>query len=1754
MSTVGLVILFLAGCAGGGSPIEPSAGEIPGLTELREASYIGHERQLLGFWNVEFKAESGEFEAIPLRQAEFHLNVVKWFNNPDSMGIAIVDANIDAGEFTLDITLNHPFPDSIYRGFDVKGIVFGNGPETYGSKDDPDIMWFKPDGFRLTNADGWTRWWNPIEFTTPGLFGYSPGLFGTGFEGQTTLNPYKYFATALSATDPVVPSVSSENRGTFATDGGPVTRRYELQFPLVGGNPSVKFQYAIDANWAPPIGGGSIPSIDYFPPGANSPEAFHIEIDASESTVFYYGEDSKGGDVVLDIQIFDWGAPNDPAGIDGEIEVIRLESPTLFDQVVEIPLDSEPGFSALSGIYHVTVPDVHPSGYADQEVLLTVLSKYPDSYEPPAPGIDYPDEAELAAYAMATIPVRTIDLGQKGTIETNGIAVDVETREYFSYILDTSGLEIVLVIDPLTTIPLKTVTLGISPVALDVENDFAYVIDTSGNFLVIDVNPIGDASIVHSFTMSETLTSIDVDGPYAYIGGSSGNLSIIDISPPQSASVINSVPMSGTGQINDIKADNGYAYVATDGLEIFDVIPPLSAASVKVVSTSTSSGAVDVSGNGYAFVGNSSDELLTIDISPPDSAMIVDTLSLTSTINDIDFQNGLINVTVSEGSLQVAYFDPYSEEAHLIGEEGSLTNPGELSVEHNLAYVVDEGLISIIGLWADPNGEMPLELLDPNGGEAWAVGSDHEIIWVPMDLPGTLDIEYSKDYFVSDINVIATDVENNGIYTWFDIPDDPSDTVRIRISSTDLQDLYDESDADFSIVKPWLEVGVPDGGEIWTVGTDEEILWSYEDIPGPVFIEYSKDNFGSDINIITSDENNDGSFIWTDIPDDPSDTVLVRISSTEDPGIFDLSDDYFSIVAPPEWIKVETPDGGEIWTSGTDEEILWSYENVPGPVFIEYSKDNFGSDLNTIASDEINDGSYTWSPIPFDPSDTVRVRVSSTNIPSVYDESDEDFSIVPPSEWIHVNSPNGGEIWSAETDEEITWTSQDVTGTVYIQYSKDGFAADFHTIAVNEPNDGSFMWMGIPNDPSVTVRVRVTSTDDPGIFDTSDDDFSILSAPAWIKVTQPNGGEEWTVGNDWEIIWNSDHVTGTIFIQYSKDNFIADVNTITLDETNDGSYLWTDIPDDQSETVRVRISSTDDPGVSDISDAYFSIVQPWFSVLIPNGSEDWTANTNEEIAWVSDYVTGTVFIEYSKDNFVSDIHEIATDETNDGSCTWYNIPDDPSETVRVRISSTDDPSVNDISNQDFTILPPTDSGWGLTLGGIGEDTGYSIAVDDDGSLYMSGALHYDALLRKYDSTGSLEWSHLWGGGGNLYIDRGECVDIDNSGNVWVAGAFIGTDVDFDPGSGTASHSAYGDFDCFLSKFDTDGNFLWAGTWGHSNDDFATGVAVAESGNVYVTGYFTGDVDFDPDDIGETWGSASSGHSVYLSKFNSSCEFQWVRIFCDGEGFYQNVSEDIAVDFNENVYVVGGFIGSGIDFDPGTGTDNHDSFHSMDSFLTKFDSSGNHQWALTWGGMDGSGYQREDVAYGVVTDSVGQLYVTGTFVGLNVDLNPDPGLLETDFHDTVGEGDSFLSMFDSSGNFLWAGTWGGADNDVGNGIAVDSSQFVYVTGNCSGTTDFDPDPVDEEIRGVGSQHDIFLSTFDSSGDFQWVRVFGTTSSPESGYGVATYGSGCIYTTGCFIDGTVDLAPHEWPCDEDPSNHPSSGQEDIFLTKHLANGCW
>jgi hypothetical protein len=288
-------------------------------------------------------------------------------------------------------------------------------------------------------------------------------------------------------------------------------------------------------------------------------------------------------------------------------------------------------------------------------------------------------------------------------------------------------------------------------------------------------------------------------------------------------------------------------------------------------------------------------------------------------------------------------------------------------------------------------------------------------------------------------------------------------------------------------------------------------------------------------------------------------------------------------------------------------------------------------------------------------------------------------------------------------------------------------------------------------------------------------------------------------------------------------------------------------------------------------------------------------------------------------------------------------------------------------------------------------------------------------------------------------------------------------------------------------------------------DSAEAVATDAAGNMYITGFFAGLMDFDPGPGTTVLGSIEL--DAFVAKYTAAGTLVWARQL--GAGPLDAFGTDISVDGAGNVIVVGSFDGTA-DLDPGPGTAEFTSQGERDIFISKLDSNGNLVFARQLGGIG------SDEAEGVAVDTAGNVYVTGTFENA-VDFDPGAGVNSLT---SFGAADIFVLKLDSGGDFVFARQLGGAAFDQVFDAAVDGATNVYTTGSFAGTVDFDPGPGTSNVTSVGNG-DVFISKLDSAGNFGFVRRFGSTAN-EQGLAIAVDGSSNVYTAGTF-ESTVDFDP-------------------------------
>jgi len=406
-----LLLAILSGCSQGTSDISPVT---PGLSVGKQASSDSNSQVLWGFWNVIIDPGSGEVELVPVRHAEFQANVTQFLQPPISpvnllsFSIDIGSSDIANGIYAADVTIKHPFPGlPVYRGFDVRGICMGNASVEEFSGDGG--VYAGVDELRVLNADGHTRWWNPEEFASYNtIFGYTTGKLAPPLFVDGTINAFKYFADSLGI-ETSMDDLDLDERGSFSPDKGTNSRRYLIQFPMDGDTVLLEFNYAVTAGYEDPDD-HSDPEypVDAYTMSANQAEAFRVKITDDGSTAFYIDETNFGGNINLNLEIFDWGLA-DAVEVWDEISAITLESATLFPGQVTLNMnDALPGTCEYSVVFPVTIPNVTPQGVDNQEILVRVLSADPTDYSPQIEGLpdiyDYPD-APLCAYNLWEVPI-----------------------------------------------------------------------------------------------------------------------------------------------------------------------------------------------------------------------------------------------------------------------------------------------------------------------------------------------------------------------------------------------------------------------------------------------------------------------------------------------------------------------------------------------------------------------------------------------------------------------------------------------------------------------------------------------------------------------------------------------------------------------------------------------------------------------------------------------------------------------------------------------------------------------------------------------------------------------------------------------------------------------------------------------------------------------------------------------------------------------------------------------------------------------------------------------------------------------------------------------------------------------------------------------------------------------------------------------------------------------------------------------------
>jgi hypothetical protein len=226
---------------------------------------------------------------------------------------------------------------------------------------------------------------------------------------------------------------------------------------------------------------------------------------------------------------------------------------------------------------------------------------------------------------------------------------------------------------------------------------------------------------------------------------------------------------------------------------------------------------------------------------------------------------------------------------------------------------------------------------------------------------------------------------------------------------------------------------------------------------------------------------------------------------------------------------------------------------------------------------------------------------------------------------------------------------------------------------------------------------------------------------------------------------------------------------------------------------------------------------------------------------------------------------------------------------------------------------------------------------------------------------------------------------------------------------------------------------------------------------------------------------------------------------------EDVVRDFYVDRQGNSYTTGYFTDTA-DFDISVPNEaNLISEGFFDVFVQKTDSQGNFLWAKNIGSAD--------FEYGVAitADDSGNVYITGYYDGT---IDCDPGSNQ-ELLTSEGNGDIFILKLNSSGEFVWGKSVGGAGYEEATAIATDANGNVIVLGYLYEEVDFDPSENNYLLNTTGIS-DTFILTLDANGNFNSAKTYGGTGL-DLGLDMKIAVNGDIYITGYF-DETSDFDPN------------------------------
>lgn len=622
-----------------------------------------------------------------------------------------------------------------------------------------------------------------------------------------------------------------------------------------------------------------------------------------------------------------------------------------------------------------------------------------------------------------------------------------------------------------------------------------------------------------------------------------------------------------------------------------------------------------------------------------------------------------------------------------------------------------------------------ITVTSPNGGETWAGATTQNISWTAVSVT-TVNIEFSTNNGSSWNLIVSSHSGLSSPYSWAVPGAGPLGSTQclVRVSSSTNSLITDQSNATFTIPPSGVTVSSPNGSELFKGGAVYNIRWVAASVTN-VDLFYSTNNGTNWVTIATSIPANRGFYNWI-LPSSVSSTTMrVRVWDSSNNSVADLNDNTFTLVSAvnvdvskfkggafdgysfdnnrPKTIVVNSPNGGEVWSGATTQNITWTSQNVDN-VRIEYSS-NAGSSWNVIqATYPAGTGTFPWLVPGAGPlgSTTMLVRISNATDLALNDVSDNHWTI--PSANVVVVSPDGSENFFNGTMRPIRWTSQSVV-SLRLEYSSNN-GSTWNLINDDIAAQTKFFSWVVPTGVNSTqCLIRLRDRLDYSIEDVSNANFRILpnaaqdvgkfkggsfdgyasdnSAPKTLVLTSPNGAEVWSGATTQNITWTSLNVSN-VRIEYSTNNGSSWILIIDPYPAGTGTYSWT-VPGAGplgTTTALVRVLDAADVNLNDQSNAVWTIPPSTITITAPSGGETFFQGTSRPIRWNSLSVLN-VRIDYSTDNGSTWILIAEPVPANRTFFSWLIPTGVNTTTGKVRVRDFTDVAVFDVNPGNFSIRP-----------------------------------------------------------------------------------------------------------------------------------------------------------------------------------------------------------------------------------------------------------------------------------------------------------------------------------------------------------------------------------------------------------------------------------------------------------------------------------